>query len=100
MSEIHWHNPDIAPGLLLGATTRVSVMWPTGEQKPIVWHWCEPTNEDTAVHCRKGMAGHWCPWGVAAHTLVSREPLTLTPSLLLPCCGLHGFVTGGVWRGA
>jgi hypothetical protein len=34
--------------------------------------------------------------------LVQREPLTLTPSLLCRGaanpCGLHGFVTDGVWR--
>lgn len=31
------------------------------------------------------------------HTLVSTEPLTITPSILCPDCGLHGFVTDGRW---
>lgn len=35
--------------------------------------------------------------------MTQREPLTLTPSLLCQGaanpCGLHGFVTEGVWRG-
>lgn len=31
------------------------------------------------------------------HTLVSRDPLELTPSLQCPTCGLHGFVRGGRW---
>ena len=36
------------------------------------------------------------------HVVVSEDPLTITPSLLCssPHCGLHGFVTDGVWRSA
>lgn len=32
------------------------------------------------------------------HTLVKKDPLTITPSILCPVCGLHGFVTEGKWR--
>jgi hypothetical protein len=70
------------------------------ESHPVLWHWCEPKNEEAAAYCRKGTAPHWCPWGTAAHTVVQREPLTLTPSVYWPgCCGMHGFVTDGVYRG-
>lgn len=31
------------------------------------------------------------------HTLVSRYPLTVIPSILCPDCGTHGFVTDGNW---
>lgn len=33
-------------------------------------------------------------------TLVQEEPLTLTPSIHDPECGLHGFITNGKWNGA
>jgi hypothetical protein len=32
------------------------------------------------------------------HTITSTEPLTVTPSILCGECGLHGFITDGVWR--
>lgn len=31
------------------------------------------------------------------HTIVSENPLTITPSILCPDCGLHGFITDGRW---
>lgn len=31
-------------------------------------------------------------WQVA-----SRDPLTVTPSILSSCCGIHGFITDGKW---
>lgn len=31
------------------------------------------------------------------HQLVSQNPLTITPSILCPDCGTHGFVTNGKW---
>lgn len=53
----------------------------------------------------------WVPNGCTLDSPVSREldagrprwevrsgePLTLFPSLLCRSCGLHGFITGGVW---
>lgn len=30
-------------------------------------------------------------------TVVQREPLTLTPSILSPSTGLHGYITDGKW---
>ena len=34
----------------------------------------------------------------AGHSIVSEEPLTVSPSIMCGDCGLHGFVTYGVWR--
>lgn len=35
----------------------------------------------------------------AGHRVVSRDPLTIEPSILCPDCGTHGFITEGRWRG-
>lgn len=32
------------------------------------------------------------------HQVTSRDPLTITPSILCGDCGLHGYVTNGEWR--
>lgn len=51
----------------------------------IVWHWC-PVNE------------HWEGAYIPLHTIVAREPLTITASLYRPdCCGWHGLITNGKW---
>lgn len=34
----------------------------------------------------------------AGHTIVSRDPVTITPSCGCDDCGLHGFLTDGAWR--
>jgi hypothetical protein len=68
------------------------------ETNPTFWHWCkslEGVPEDRKVH-----KGCWVAAGTSAHTLVSREPLHLEPSLLWNCCGLHGFVRNGKWAPA
>lgn len=31
------------------------------------------------------------------HRVVQADPLTITPSILCADCGLHGFITNGVW---
>lgn len=33
------------------------------------------------------------------HQVTSTDPLTVTPSILCPDCGLHGYVTEGHWVG-
>jgi len=58
-----------------------------GNVLPTIWHWC---TED----------GRWQGWGTRDHTLEAAEPLHLEPSLLWPCCGLHGFIRDGKWVGA
>lgn len=35
---------------------------------------------------------------MAFHTVVSYEPLTLSPSLLCRACGHHGHIRGGRWE--
>jgi len=59
-----------------------------------VWHDCDLIlgPESIAPGARFG----WRPSGVAAHTLVQVEPLTITASVYWPdCCGKHGFITNG-----
>ncbi|MGW5477692.1 hypothetical protein [Streptomyces sp. NPDC004008] len=80
-TDVHQLTPDITYG------------WPRNEDpsdnepNPWFWHWC-PTQ------------GRWNGAATSNHTLVSREPLHLEPSLLWPCCGTHGFVRGGQWINA
>ena len=31
------------------------------------------------------------------HTIVNRDPLTISPSILCPDCGTHGFIREGRW---
>lgn len=50
----------------------------------IVWHWCE-TND------------RWEGARITNHTIVSREPLTITASLACDSCMWHGFITDGQW---
>jgi hypothetical protein len=50
----------------------------------IVWHWCSK---------RKA----WDGGHIVNHTIVSREPLTITASLICLGCGWHGFITDGKW---
>lgn len=90
--------PPDWPGLEMVDVTRLTddiyFGW-LSEGHPIFWHWCkalEGVPEDRKVH-----DGCWVAASAAAHTLVSREPLHLEPSLLWTCCNLHGFVRGGVW---
>lgn len=32
------------------------------------------------------------------HSIVRVDPLTVNPSIMCDDCGLHGFVTDGIWR--
>lgn len=34
------------------------------------------------------------------HTIVQRDPLTISPSILCPDCGTHGFIRNGRWVAA
>ena len=40
------------------------------------------------------------PAGAPMWTLESKEPVTVSPSLLCRSCGQHGFIRGGKWIGA
>lgn len=73
-----------------------------GVDRLLVWHWCDhhlwAGREAYDEHPEKYLG--WVPANVAAHTLVSRDPLHLEPSLLwADCCGTHGFLRGGQWAG-
>jgi hypothetical protein len=71
--------------------------WLAHEANPMFWHRCAAladVPEERTVH------GPWVAAGTRVHTLVSREPLHLEPSLLWACCGLHGWVRDGKWISA
>jgi hypothetical protein len=83
----------------------ICVTWAWGTdtgERLLIWHWCtralwlaDPTR--IPEHCTQ----QWSAAGVEAHTLVSREPLHLEPSLFWSdCCGMHGFVREGTWVSA
>jgi hypothetical protein len=90
--------PSDWPGLemtVIRLTDDIYFGWLAAEANPTFWHWCaalEGVPPERKVH-----DGCWVAAGTGAHTLVSREPLHLEPSLLSNCCGLHGFVRGGEW---
>jgi hypothetical protein len=54
---------------------------------PTLWHWC------TRHH-------GWLATGTRYHVVVDASPLTLYPSCLWRCCGLHGWIRGGRWEPA
>lgn len=70
----------------------------TGQRTGLLtWHW-------------DANAGHWCGGWIgftnveghperSKHELVSEDPLTVSPSLLCPRCGHHGFIRDGRWVG-
>lgn len=68
--------------------------WLRHGPNPIFWHWCPAyvgLPKEQMVH------GGWVGAGTSAHTLISRQPLHLEPSLLWTCCGTHGYVRNGEW---
>jgi hypothetical protein len=82
-SAIRQVTPDLAYG------------WPGGElsaepddPNPWFWHWCPAAANGE---------GRWMAQATTQHQLVSREPLHMEPSLLWPCCGMHGWMRGGQW---
>lgn len=89
------------PGLEMTEITRLThdiyYGWVAGHANPVFWHRCAAladVPEDRTVH------GPWVAANTEAHTLLSRDPLHLEPSLLWRCCGLHGWVRGGRWTAA
>lgn len=89
------------PGMEMAGLTRLTddiyYGWLEHEVTPMFWHWCAAladVPEDHTVH------GRWVAAGTGAHTLVSREPLHLEPSLLWQCCGMQGWVRDGQWVSA
>ena len=58
--------------------------WLDDASNPAFWHWC-------------ATKAKWMAFDTPNHNLVCGSPLHLEPSLLWPCCGLHGFVHNGEW---
>lgn len=57
------------------------------------WH-------DCITPARRSLGSEdYCPIddGPKGWTLVSRDPLTISPSLLCRACGHHGFIRDGKW---
>ncbi|MFJ2477129.1 hypothetical protein ACIOWI_29845 [Streptomyces sp. NPDC087659] len=93
--------PSDWPGMEMTSITRLTediyYGWMAGHTNPLFWHWCAALTDvpdELTVH------GGWVAANTEGHTLVSRDPLHLEPSLLWRCCGLHGFVRAGAWTNA
>ncbi|MFI6639951.1 hypothetical protein [Streptomyces sp. NPDC050504] len=101
MSRDYGVPPSDWPGLETAAMTRLTneiyFGWLADETNPVFWHWCSTLAD---VPEERTTTSPWVAAGTGAHTLVSREPLHLEPSLLWNCCGLHGWVRNGQWTGA
>ncbi|KPI31335.1 hypothetical protein OV320_2551 [Actinobacteria bacterium OV320] len=99
MSDHRTAPPSDWPGLETAGMTKLNddiyYGWLPHETNPMFWHWCKALEDVPAD--RKVLKGCWVAAGTGVHTLVSREPLHLEPSLLWNCCGLHGFVRDGEW---
>lgn len=61
-----------------------------GDHHVTWWHACTGHPGFDEVPCG-------IPLGGNGWTLVSKEPLTISPSLLCRGCGTHGFITNGQW---
>lgn len=98
MSTDRSRPPTEWPGLettgLTKLTDDIYYGWLANEANPMFWHWC-PTYADLPEELT--VSGGWIGAGTSKHTLVSRDPLHLEPSLLWNCCGTHGFVRNGQW---
>jgi len=73
----------------------IYVQFPVGERRgnpmPVFWHFCTASRLP---------ASRWIARSIGkAHTFVSKEPLTITPSLLCgeEGCSTHGFITNDRW---
>ncbi|WP_330349561.1 hypothetical protein [Streptomyces sp. NBC_00582] len=99
MSQDRGTPPADWPGLEMAGMTQLTddvyYGWLSHAANPMFWHWCkalEGVPAELTVH-----DGCWVAASTSDHTLVSREPLHLEPSLLWRCCNLHGWVREGVW---
>lgn len=101
MGYSHDRPPTDWPDLEMAGVTRLTddiyYGWLDHEPNPMFWHWCAALAD---VPDDRLVSGRWVAAGTSAHTLVSRDPLHLEPSLLWTCCGLHGWVRDGAWTSA
>lgn len=61
----------------------------------LIWYHTRPDNGEPCGGCLSWDTADTTHW-----TLVSREPLTLSPSLNCTTCGRHGFIENSKWRPA
>lgn len=61
----------------------------------LIWYHTRPDNGEQCSGCLS-----WDDSEVKHWTLVSREPLTLSPSLNCDACGRYGWIEGGQWKAA
>lgn len=85
-----------SPRIDLGGGNSVEI---TGKQSKsgewgLIWYHQRP---DGLGLCMGGIS--WDPADAYHWDLVSREPLTVSPSLLC-ACGAHGFIRDGKWQPA
>ena len=66
--------------------------WPDGEVG--IAHDCRVFG-DMQIRCAPRLTDLGKPGG---HQILSADPLTVTPSIMCPDCGLHGYITDGMWR--
>lgn len=96
-----WVDPSRPPVDAIDCGGGVWVSWGTSMNRgdePLVWHWC--TRDKWRGRDIPALP-RWAPCGVGAHTLVSRDPFHVEPSVYWPdCCGMHGFIRGGRWEAA
>lgn len=73
----------------------MAVIFPKGDTPPHFRHRCHAKrdgDDGPFIHERISAPS------LAKHTVVSRDPLTITASVLCIDCSTHGFVTDGEWR--
>ena len=68
-----------------------TVWWPNGEVG--LRHHCTRPRDGRTLTVAPRLQLHG-----GGHTVVSIDPVTITPSCGCDDCGLHGFLTDGVWR--
>lgn len=86
-----------SPRIDLGGGNEIET---TGKQtKPgewgLIWYHKRPDNGEECDGCLS-----WDPADAKHWNLVSREPLTLSPSLQCTLCGAHGWIEQGKWKPA
>ena len=74
--------------------------WFDHDCRDVAKEWADgghPLEPETAQHFQAGANHHTLPLGGNGWTLVQREPLTVSPSILCGNCGTHGFFREGKW---
>lgn len=68
--------------------------------RDVYYSWFGDQPDPWIAHvCWKADRWQWSWAGTGAHTLVSRVPLHLEPSIgWMSCCGRHGWIRNGLWE--